>query len=127
MNLYPYNFYILYAAAAVLLIMLVMTGIRLLNAMKTIRDMAPVLEKMKKQGEEVKVKMAAVEEKKNKTMNNLKIAMLVVPLVYAIFQKYKEEKKNNEEIKYREIANYVIRDKATRNLVRGEVQRMLSR
>ena len=127
MNLYPYNFYILYAAAAVLLIMLVMTGIRLLNAMKTIRDMTPVLEKMKKQGEEVKVKMAAVEEKKNKTMNNLKIAMLVVPLVYAIFQKYKEEKKNNEEIKYREVANYVIRDKATRNLVRGEVQRMLSR
>lgn len=91
-NIYPYNYWILYAAIAVLIITIILS---LLQIAKMAKDMMgflqPKTEKLQRNLTLAKIKMDVMSEKKAADAKKNKYIMLAMPILLAVYQQYQKD------------------------------------
>lgn len=91
LNLYPYNYWILYAAIALLVISIIVLLAKLLKTAKTLKAMTPQLEQMAKQAKLAGIKAEAVKEKSDADMKRIKPLLTAVPILLAVNSIYNKD------------------------------------
>lgn len=62
LNLYPYNYYVLYASIALVVIMLIVLLVKLLKSAKTLQTMQPALDSMARNMKLLEIKSEVINE-----------------------------------------------------------------
>lgn len=90
-NLYPYNYWILYAAIGLTLICIIALLMKLLKTAKTLKAMTPQLEHMNQQLKLASIKAEAVSEKSEADMKRIKPLLTALPILLAINSIYNKD------------------------------------
>lgn len=90
-NLYPYNYWILYAAIGLTLICIIALLMKLLKTAKTLKAMTPQLEHMNQQLKLASIKAEAVSEKSEADMKRIKPLLTALPILLAINSIYNRD------------------------------------
>ena len=126
LNLYPYNYYILYGALAILGLVIILTGIRLIKAAKPLKDLEPVLADINTRSEKAKQFATSVEKKGKESVVTFKNIALVFPIIYTVYKAYRNRDDKTKK-KYRETAEKIVQERLVQELSRGELLRLLSK
>ncbi len=91
LNLYPYNYWILYAAIALLVISILALLAKLLKTAKTLKAMTPQLEHMANQLKLAGIKAEVVKEKSDADLQRIKPLLTAAPILLAINSIYNKD------------------------------------
>ena len=91
MNLYPWNYILLYASCVCLIIALVILFRSLLALKKTADTMQPALTSMQSNLELINIKTSAVQEKKAEDAKKNRVWMIAMPILLAVYDKYRKD------------------------------------
>ena len=88
LNLYPYNYWILWASCLVLALCLVILVSKALNLVKQLKVMQAATEPMQKNLKLMQIKTEAVNEKKAEQQKKNKLLMAAIPILLAVQKAY---------------------------------------
>ncbi|MCR4951233.1 MAG: hypothetical protein K6A40_07915 [Solobacterium sp.] len=91
MNLYPWNYYILYASILLLVIFIVLTGLKALALLKEVQNVQNATEPMQRSLALMQIKMDAMNEKKAEQRQKNKILMAAIPVLLAMQKVYSSD------------------------------------
>lgn len=127
LNLYPYNFWVLYAAIALAVIFLIVLLVKLMKLAKTAAALEPQLSHMNDELKLMEIKSEVVKEKTTADWNRIRPLLVAIPVLYAIYAIYK----NDDSLKgikgYGEAARKYAEKKATDRTIAKAVSKVLSR
>lgn len=95
LNLYPYNFYILYASIALVVIMLIVLLVKLIKSAKTLQAMQPALDSMSRNMKLLEIKSEVINESSEASKKAMQPYLTLAPILFAIYMIYK----NDEDLK----------------------------
>lgn len=91
-NIYPYNYYILYAAIAALILTIIISLVQIAKMAKTMmNELQPKTEKLQRNLTLMQIKMDVMNEKKAENAKKNKYIMLALPILLAVYQQYKKD------------------------------------
>lgn len=111
LNLYPYNYYILWAAVIALVIMLVLTMVHAVHLLKAVQEKKPVLDNIQKNVQLAKIKTEAMKEKKEEDKKKDRWLKVALPFVLAIYEAYKQDDESHGIKGYKKAAKKVFADR----------------
>ena len=91
MNLYPWNYYILYASILLLVIFIVLTAMKALGLLKEVQNLQKGTEPMQRSLSLMQIKMEAMNEKKAEQKQKNKILMAAIPVLLAVQKAYSSD------------------------------------
>ena len=91
MNLYPWNYYILYASILLLVIFIVLTAMKALGLLKEVQNLQKGTEPMQRSLTLMQIKMEAMNEKKAEQKQKNKILMAAIPVLLAVQKAYSSD------------------------------------
>ena len=91
LNLYPYNFWVLYAAIALAVIFLIVLLVKLMKLAKTAAALEPQLSHMNDELKLMEIKSEVVKEKTTADWNRIRPLLVAIPVLYAIYAIYKND------------------------------------
>ncbi|MDO4520553.1 MAG: hypothetical protein Q4D59_08715 [Erysipelotrichaceae bacterium] len=91
-NIYPYNYWILYAAIAVLVITLIVSLVKIAGmAKEMIAFITPRTEMLQRKATLTQIKLDAMAEKKAEDAKKNKVLKMVMPILLAIYSIYRKD------------------------------------
>ena len=91
-NIYPYNYWILYAAIAVLVITLIVSLVKIAGmAKEMIAFITPRTEMLQRKAQITQIKLDAMAEKKAEDAKKNKVLKMVMPILLAIYSIYRKD------------------------------------
>ena len=91
-NIYPYNYWILYAAIAALIITLIVSLVQIAKMAKNmIAFIQPKAEVLKKKAKLMQIKTEVINEKRAADAKKNKYIMLALPVLLAVYQAYRDD------------------------------------
>ena len=120
MNLYPYNYWILYASIALLVIVLIKS---LLDIAKAAKEAAaavkPLTDDLNRNAALMKIKTDAINEKKQENAKKNKYLKLALPIVLGVYRQYrKDETATGPKGVVKSAQIYYANDKAQKELIK---------
>lgn len=89
LNLYPYNYYVLYAALVLLLLFLILTAVKLLSTVKSLNEMKPGIEHLQKNLQMMQIKTDVIKEKQAADAKRNALILKALPILLAVQAVYK--------------------------------------
>jgi hypothetical protein len=91
-NIYPYNYWILYAAIAALIITIIVSAVQILKLLKSMADfLKPRMDHLQTNVKLATIKMEAMDEKKKEDAKKNKLILAALPILLAVYQAYKKD------------------------------------
>lgn len=95
-NIYPYNYWILYAAIAVLIITLIVSLVQMAKMAKEMNSfLQPRTDKLQRDMKLMQIKIDVMNEKKAADAKKNKYIALALPILLAVYQTYKNDDEAN--------------------------------
>lgn len=91
-DIYPYNFYILYAAIAALVVVIIVSALQMAKMAKSaVNELKPKTDHLQKNLTLMQIKMDVMNEKKAADAAKNKYIMLALPILLAVYQAYQKD------------------------------------
>lgn len=112
-NIYPYNYWILYAAIAVLVITLIVSLVKIAGmAKEMIAFITPRTEMLQRKAALTQIKLDAMAEKKAEDAKKNKVLKMVLPILLAIYSIYRKDDEANGPSGYIKAAKTYFNDRS---------------
>ncbi len=124
LNLYPYNYYVLYAAIAALMVVIVMIGTKALKALDGLKVLMPLLQDSEKNKTQLEEKTKVVKKMSDDAADVTHKVIVAAPLIYAVYQAIKNNRAEEERKPTRVVIEKVLREKAETKVLRENIGRI---
>jgi membrane protein insertase Oxa1/YidC/SpoIIIJ len=111
-DLYPYNYWILYASIALLVIFIIMLLMKLAELPKAIKTYDPTFKSIERNLKLMQIKTEAMEEKRKEDEKKNKIFKLLLPILTAIYTIYRTHDDYNGVKGFGEAAKTYLRQQS---------------
>ena len=91
MNLAPYNYWVLYAAIAAVVVSLIILAKKAMEIPKAVKEFDPYTTKMKRNIQLLQIKTGAMQEKKQEDEKKNKALKIALPILLSIYEIYKKD------------------------------------
>ncbi len=90
-NITPYNYWVLYAAIAAVVVSLLILAKKALAIPKAIKEFDPYTSRMQRNLQVMQIKTTAMNEKKQEDAKKNKLLKMALPVLLAIYEIYKKD------------------------------------
>ena len=112
-NIYPYNYWILYAAIAVLVITLIVSLVKIAGMAKEMTAfITPRAEMLQRKAQITQIKLDAMAEKKAEDAKKNKVLKMVMPVLLAIYSIYRRDDEASGPAGYVKAAKTYFNDRS---------------
>lgn len=124
LNLYPYNFYILYGALVLLLVFLIILAVKGVHLLKAISKETPTLQNMQKNVQLTQIKIEAMQEKKAEDDKKNRWLKPLIPFLLAAYHIYRQDNELHGLKGMGGAARQVLLERAQKNGLINQLKQM---